>query len=274
MQYALKVFEYENQHKFRIIDRSGEPWFVLVDVCTELGIKNASDAAARLDADEKMTIALTEGQSGVRGGARMMTVINESGLYSVILRSDKPDAKRFKKWVTSEVLPAIRKTGSFHGIRGIPAFIRRYNLNWDRVDTGYFSVINELVTRLWGRLEMAGHIMADKAPDGKELRPDVSVGRVFSSWLAENHPTVSDAFTYYMHKTPEWEGEARQYPNSLLPLFIEFVDNVWIPEHAERYLNTRDPAALPYLPKLLPSPNKPKAGMIKRPTFKRLKKAS
>src|SRR5882724_2160988 len=112
MQYVMKVFEYEKRSKFRIIDRNGEPWFVLVDVCGELGIKNPSDAAARLDADEKMTIALTEGQSGVRGGPRSMNVINESGLFSLILRSDKPDAKRFKKWLTSEVLPAIRKTGS------------------------------------------------------------------------------------------------------------------------------------------------------------------
>lgn len=54
-------------------------------------------------------------------------------------------------------------------------------------------------------------------------------------------------------KTPEWEGEARQYPMSMLPLYIEFIDTVWIPEHSERYLRTRDIAALPYLPKLLPS---------------------
>lgn len=274
MQYALKVFEYENQHQFRIIDRNGEPWFVLVDVCNELGIKNASDAATRLDADEKMVLPLTETQSGVRGGTRLMTVISESGLYSIILRSEKPEAKQFKKWVTSEVLPAIRKSGSYHGINRIPAFIRRYNENWDRVDPGYFSVINELVTRLWGRLEMAGHVMADKAPNGKELRPDVSVGRIFSGWLSEHHPTISDSFTFYIHTTPQWEGDARQYPNALLPLFIEFVDNIWIPQHAERYLNTRDPAALPYLPKLLPAPGKPRPGMIKRPTLKRLRKAS
>jgi prophage antirepressor-like protein len=270
MQYALKVFEYQNHEKFRIIDRNGEPWFVLVDVCRELEIANSSDAASRLDPDERDTLGITDGM----GRSKPHTVINESGLYSLILTSRKEGAKRFKKWVTSEVLPAIRKTGSYHGMARIPAFIRRYNANWASVDNGHFSVINELTTRLWGRLEMVGHTMADRAPDGKELRPDNSVGRLFSDWLTENHPTVCTNFTYYPHKTPEWEGPARQYPNSLLPLFIEFVDTVWIPEHSERYMRTRDPAALPYLPKLLPSPTKPKIGMMKGRTLPAFKKAS
>lgn len=190
-------------------------------------------------------------------------VINESGLYSLILTSRKPAAKRFKKWVTSEVLPSIRKTGGYGG--RVPAFIRRYNDNWDRVDAGHFSVLNELVVHLWGRLEHAGHIMSDRAPNGKENRPDVSVGRCFSDWLKETHPTVSTAFSYYIHKTPEWEGEVRQYPFSLLPLFREYLDSVWIPERAADYLRSRDPAALPHLQKLLPSPAKPKPGMIRAP---------
>ena len=88
MQYALKVFETEDHYDFRVVDRDGEPWFVLSDVCRSIGIGNPSDAARRLDDDEKMTLDLTEGHSGVRGGARRMNLINESGLYSLILRSD------------------------------------------------------------------------------------------------------------------------------------------------------------------------------------------
>jgi len=203
MQYEMQIFEYEDNEQFRVIDRNGEPWFVLNEVCKKLGIANAPDAASRLDDDEKMTIGNPDGQTG-RGGARVITIINESGLYSVILRSNKPEAKRFKKWVTSEVLPSIRKTGAYAG--KTPAFIRRYNDNWDCVGAGHFSVLNELVVHLWGRLEHAGHIMRDRAPNGKENRPDVSVGRCFSDWLKEKHPTVSTAFSYYIHKTPEWEG--------------------------------------------------------------------
>ncbi|MBN7756110.1 hypothetical protein JYP46_04685, partial [Nitratireductor aquimarinus] len=98
-------------------------------------------------------------------------------------------------------------------------------------------------------------IMQDFAPDGKQIRPDTSVGMLFSKWLRAEHPSVSDNYSMYVHVTEEWEGEVRQYPNSMLPLFIEFVDTVWIPEHSERYFNTRDPAALPYLPRLIANTN-------------------
>jgi hypothetical protein len=247
------VFQYEDRREFRTFEIDGDPWFALVDVCRALDIKNPSDVAGRLDADEKMTLDLTEGHSAGRGGARVMTVINESGLYSVILRSDKPEAKRFKKWVTAEVLPSIRKTGAYGKI---PRFIRRYNENWDRVGEGHFSIISELAIRLWGRLEQTGHVMADVATNGAELRPDVSVGKLFSQWLRANHSEVCDNYTMYMHKTAQAEFEARQYPYDMLPLYIEFVDTVWVPEHSERYFKTRDPAALPYLPRLLPTPRR------------------
>lgn len=253
MQYAMQVFhDNVDDTEFRVVDRNGDPWFVLADVCRKVGIANPSDAATRLDEDEKMTLGISEGQSGVRGGARQMTIISESGLYSLILRSNKPEAKRFRKWVTAEVIPTIRKTGTYGG--RVPAFIRRYNENWDRLEPGYFSVISELVIRLWGRLEMVGHIMADRAPNGTQNRPDVSVGRLFADWLRKHHPEHADRHKCYTHKTDEWEGDARQYPRDMLPLYIEFIDDVWIPEHSERYFNTRDPAALPYLPRLLPKP--------------------
>ena len=94
--------------KIRTLEKGGEPWWVLSDVCKVLEIKNSRDAAARLDADEK-GVALTD----TPGGMQKVTIINESGLYAVILRSDKPQAKPFRKWVTSEVLPSIRKHGAY-----------------------------------------------------------------------------------------------------------------------------------------------------------------
>jgi anti-repressor protein len=92
----------------RTISRDGEPWFVLADVCRVLEHSNASVAASRLDEDEK-------GVSTVYtlGGDQSVVVINESGLYSLVLTSRKPQAKRFKKWITAEVIPAIRKTGGY-----------------------------------------------------------------------------------------------------------------------------------------------------------------
>lgn len=103
----------------RIEDRDGQPWFVLADVCRALDIRNVSDAADRLDDDEKDDIALTDAINRTQ----QTLVINESGLYQLVLRSRKESARRFKKWITADVLPAIRRTGSY-GAAGSPALPR------------------------------------------------------------------------------------------------------------------------------------------------------
>lgn len=104
-----KVFTFnENNKPIRVEVVDGEPWFVAKDVCDALGIENNRNAASRLDDDEK-------GASIVRtpSGEQQMTTVNESGLYSLIFQSRKPEAKKFRKWVTGEVLPSIRKTGKY-----------------------------------------------------------------------------------------------------------------------------------------------------------------
>lgn len=93
------------------LDSEGNPWFDGPDICSAVGIANASTAYKRLDADEKRPLSQIEGTPTQNGVDRVY--VSESGMYSLILRSDKPAAKAFKKWVTSEVLPAIRKTGSY-----------------------------------------------------------------------------------------------------------------------------------------------------------------
>ena len=103
----IQIFNY-NSVEVRTIQNDGEPWFVLKDVCNVLHIGNSRDVVARLDQDEKGV-----GQIDTLGGKQEMTIINESGLYNVILRSDKPEAKPFRKWVTSEVLPTIRRHGMY-----------------------------------------------------------------------------------------------------------------------------------------------------------------
>ena len=97
-----------HSHSVRIVMRDGEPWFVATDVASALGYSSPKDAAEHLDADEK-------GSATTRtpGGDQKVTVINESGLYALVLRSRKPEARKFAKWVTSEVLPSIRKTGRY-----------------------------------------------------------------------------------------------------------------------------------------------------------------
>ena len=100
----LQVFTY-NGNEVRTVQKDGEPWWVLKDVCEVLGLKNPTMIADRLDEDERAKFDL--GRQGETN------IINESGLYNVILRSDKPEAKPFRKWVTSEVLPSIRKHGAY-----------------------------------------------------------------------------------------------------------------------------------------------------------------
>lgn len=103
----MQIFTY-NSNEVRTVEMNGEPWFVLKDVCEVLGLTDTGRTAERLDPDELTRTTLVSG-----GQNREMFVINESGLYSVILRSDKPEAKPFRKWVTSEVLPSIRKHGAY-----------------------------------------------------------------------------------------------------------------------------------------------------------------
>lgn len=102
----LKVFENTEFGQVRTIEISGEPMFCLLDVCKSLEIKNATDVLKRLEDDEVTRLNLG-GQAGITNFA------TESGLYAVILRSDKPNAKKFRRWITSEVIPSIRKTGEY-----------------------------------------------------------------------------------------------------------------------------------------------------------------
>ena len=103
----IQIFNYQD-HEVRTVQMGGEPWFVLKDVCEVLGLSDTNKTAERLDPDELTRTKLVSG-----GQEREMYIINESGLYNVILRSDKPQAKPFRRWVTGEVLPSIRKHGGY-----------------------------------------------------------------------------------------------------------------------------------------------------------------
>ena len=104
----LQVFHYQD-NQVRTIDRDGQPWFVLKDVCEVLGLGSPHKVAERLDEDERNQIPVIDSI----GRKQEMSVISESGLYNVILRSEKPEAKPFRRWVTGEVIPSIRKHGVY-----------------------------------------------------------------------------------------------------------------------------------------------------------------
>jgi len=100
-------FDFEEQ-AVRVLMRDGEPWFVAADVCRVLDLGNTAQAVSRLDDDEKGIIT-----ADTLGGAQKTTIIAESGLYALVLTSRKEAARRFRKWITAEVLPAIRRTGRY-----------------------------------------------------------------------------------------------------------------------------------------------------------------
>lgn len=110
----IKPYLFEGEHLVRTVDRSNEVWFVAVDICRILGLKNPSDAIGKLDDDEK-ALATTEG-FGRGSGAN---IVSEAGVYRLVFTSRKPIAERFKRWLAHEVIPSIRRTGSY-GPAGAP----------------------------------------------------------------------------------------------------------------------------------------------------------
>lgn len=105
---SLQVFSFEQSAEVRTVLIDGAPWFIAGDVATALGFKDAYYLTRGLDEDEKGPHIV-----GTLGGEQIVTIINEAGLYSAILRSRVPQAKAFKRWITHEVLPSIRKTGQY-----------------------------------------------------------------------------------------------------------------------------------------------------------------
>ena len=107
-------FNYESQQIRLIQDEEGEPWWVASDVCEIIGLSNTTEALRNLDNDEKSTLRISEG-----GPER--NIINEPGLYSLIIRANKPEAKKFKRWISHEVLPSIRNNGMYE-IQGLSEY--------------------------------------------------------------------------------------------------------------------------------------------------------
>ena len=121
----IQLFNYE-QNAVRTIDKDGEIWFVAKDVGEILGFSNVRVEISRLDDDEKREYKIVTPSNG---GYSTVNIISESGLYTLIFRSNKPEAKAFRRWVTHEVLPSIRKTGKYESPRAncrraVEAFIR------------------------------------------------------------------------------------------------------------------------------------------------------
>lgn len=147
MENRIQVFKNQEFGELRTVMKDGEPWFVAVDVCKILEIVNTTDAIKRLDDDEKARLSL-----GIQGGDT--NCLSESGLYSLTLGSRKPQARPFKRWVTHDVIPSIRKYGGYL----TPAKIEEVLLNPDTI----IQLATNLKEEQQKRIEAEIKIKADK----------------------------------------------------------------------------------------------------------------
>jgi len=143
----LQIFENKNLGKIRAILRDGEPWFVAADVCKALEIANPTDAIKRLDEDERARFNLGHPYGDTN-------IVNEPGLYSLVLGSRKPEAKTFKRWIVHDVIPVIRK----HGMYATPETIERMFTDTDFI----IALGKKLKEEQQKRMELEGKLEADK----------------------------------------------------------------------------------------------------------------
>lgn len=252
MQLLLFKYQEDKDHlrNVRTVEINGEVWFVAGDVTDLLGYSNGRDSVIR----HCKIKGVVKHDIPTSSGSQMVTLINESNVYRLIVKSKLPSAERFEEWLFETVIPSIRKTGGY-GYRPseMPNFYQRYVKNIYNVERGNFSVITELMVRLFSQLEHYGYIIPDMGIGGANMCPDISVGKAFATYLKERKSPYWDQSKDYLHEFTDGRRPvmAKQYPNAALPMFIDFVDNYWIPNCAEKYFKTKDPKALNYLPKLL-----------------------
>lgn len=248
------MFKYEDQpdhfSEVRSVEIDGEMWFVGIDVASALGYKRPYDAIKQ-HCKPKGTV---KHRIPSNGGEQDMILINEPNVYRLIIKSQLESAEKFEEWLFNEVLPSIRKKGYYGKIdrAALPNFISRYKDNYHKLPYNYFSVISEMYARLYMELEKVGYSIPNKGLHDKQMMPDISVGKGFVKYLKENGSKYYDSHETYTHTFPDSrEFEANMYHIDALPLFIEYINKVWIPENAEKYFKDKDPLALEYLPKLL-----------------------
>jgi prophage antirepressor-like protein len=243
----LITFRFEKGKEIRTLERDGEPWFVAVDACGVLGLRNVTQALENLDDDEKDIITRASdpiqnigslGGPGQEGGAQSLNIINESGLYNLIFRSNKPEAREFRKWVTSVVLPSIRQKGyyavskqltdrieaiekgyeKFRGqtIEAVKAVKARQDEVEARVDGAYKEVLDNAMAN--AAAEVKEHLIAEHNPTAHEAqigelkrhlsltivptgdkRDKINLFRLYGEYERHiSNPIPKDAFAFYV----------------------------------------------------------------------------
>ncbi len=216
----LQIFNY-NGLQVRTVEKNGEPWFVLKDVCEILGIANSTDVFKRLDDDERGRFNL-----GRQGEA---SIISESGLYNVILRSDKPEAKPFRKHVTSVILPTIRKTGSYSTkptksdksleIKEMNAKVRLSNqyLKLSKVETLSSEYKNILAAK--AAEVLTGTPLIPLPKSAQKMYSAGEIGQMFGV-SAQKIGRISNEYELKTPEYGEWYRSKSEYSNKEVDTFV------------------------------------------------------
>ena len=215
----LKIFSNEDFGEVRTVVKNGEVYFIAKDVCNVLGFSNSRDAVSKLDYDEKDEVGISD----TMGRKQNYTVINESGLYVLIIKSRKPNAKKFKKWLTKEVLPSIRKTGGYQlpqtkiqafelaletmkQLEEVKPKLETYNQFIDAENLKSISVVaKELGTgqkRLFQILREKGFLMDNNIPYQRYIEQGIFVVREKPLTIGESN--ISYSQTYVTTKGMEY----------------------------------------------------------------------
>lgn len=183
----LSVFESGQFGQIRAKLENGEPWFIAVDVCKALEIGNPTDAMRRLDTDERTLVSIEGASNGLP-----LNAVNEPGLYTLILGSRKPEAKAFKRWITHEVIPSIRKTGGYiagqEGMSDADLMARALLVAQRQIDERERAIERMKPKEIFADAVSASHtsiLMGDMAKLLKQSGIEIGQKRLFE-WMREH----------------------------------------------------------------------------------------
>ncbi len=206
MENKIKIFESEEFGKVRTVIKDGEPWLVGKDVAEILEYSNTRDAILRhVDSEDKTTVVISDGGSNYKSKT---TIINESGFYSLVLSSKMPKAKEFRRWVTSHILPTIRRTGGY--VANEDMFIENYLPFLDEPYQGLFRLqmmainqLNERIRHDQPLVEFANQVAGTEnlidmnAMAKLAIEENIPIGRNrLFCWLIKNRILMSDNLPY------------------------------------------------------------------------------
>lgn len=215
---ALQSFGFEGQ-TVRALDQDGAPWFVAQDVCAVLEISKHRDAVAKLDDDERASTVVD-----TLGGPQQMAIVSESGLYALIFKSRKPAAVRFRKWVTSEVLPTLRRTGRYLlaenddeeddplGLTA-PDDFERMRVKLTLVREARYVYGRKTARTVWEKVGLPD-VYSQRALAAGSYSPD-DLNPAIARWLAERtvaNPGARTEATALYEDYAEWCGEQGEEP--------------------------------------------------------------